>query len=922
MEHFGEHRLYLRVLGGIVRYARHIVIFYVLACLASLSVLVDIQSGKPRLELDPSVDSMLPRHDEDRNYFEKIRAVFPGGDAVLVALEDDDIFTTDNLARIQAISDEIESLEQVQRVSSLSRALNIRSSEGNLLIQPFYEAVPETQEALDDLRQRALSDPIYAGNLVTTDARLTVIAVYLLDIPEKELLASRVDEHIAEIARKHWTHSEVHVTGSPHIKAEMSRAMLHDLAVIVPLALIVMAIMAGVSFRTPRGVIIPILTLAVSVILTLVFVALYYGTLNQVTVAVPSLLVVVGFSYGVHVLAGYYDVLRAQSDGVEKQQDSAVLLALRSVAVPVIYTAITTAVGFYSLATSPLTAIQEFGVAAGTGVMITLLVSLSFTPALLQLMPVPRQLPALSMDHWIDRALARIALFSIRRAKVIFMIASLIGVAALLALPFIKVGTDMVNSFRESNEVRQDFYAVNNKLNGANAFSIIMETSVEEGFQDPRNLRVIENLQQWLAQQPEVGASTSLVDYIKVIHQGMYDDNAHFVIPATQSEVAELLFLGSNEELKETVDFAYQKTRITVRIKVVDSADVMQLVRRLEQYVADQVPSHLHTRVTGNSYLVSKTMDDIAWGQAISFASAFILIYLIMVVVFMSFKSAFIAMIPNVLPVLLYFGILGWFGIPLNVTSGLIACIVLGIAVDDTIHLMSHFNTGAKKAADESQGVMHALQSVGRPVAFTTIALCMGFMCMIFSDMRSQVEFGILAAITLLGAWVVDMTLTPAIASRMKIVSLWDVLSLDLGDSPHKTIPLFRGLTATQARIAALLAEIKEYKAGDKIFRIGERGNHMYVVIDGAIAVSLSNQDGTQFFQNLGRGDIIGEVALYHGERTADVYASSKVRLLQITKADLENIQRRHPKIAAQLYANLNEVFAGRVASLTTHIRA
>ena len=109
---------------------------------------------------------------------------------------------------------------------------------------------------------------------------------------------------------------------------------------------------------------------------------------------------------------------------------------------------------------------------------------------------------------------------------------------------------------------------------------------------------------------------------------------------------------------------------------------------------------------------------------------------------------------------------------------------------------------------------------------------------------------------------------------------------------------------------------------GEKIFVRGEKGKHMYVVIDGRISVSMHNQEGTVFIQNLTRGSIVGEVGLYHGERTADVYAASPVRLLEITRDDLENIQRRHPKIAAQLYANLNKVFAGRVANLATRIQA
>jgi hypothetical protein len=343
----------------------------------------------------------------------------------------------------------------------------------------------------------------------------------------------------------------------------------------------------------------------------------------------------------------------------------------------------------------------------------------------------------------------------------------------------------------------------------------------------------------------------------------------------------------------------------------------MELAIRIEEYFEEHVPRHLNPSLTGNTYLLAKTMDDIAIGQAISIATAFIIIYFILAILFTSAKAGLIALIPNAIPVLMYFGILSLSGIDLNVTTGLVACIVLGIAVDDTIHLMAHFNRSAKLYGDEATGVRHALKTVGRPVTYTTLALCLGFLCMLMSDMQTQVEFGVLAALTLLGAWVVDVTFTPAIAGKMKVVSLWDVLSLDLGKNPHKTIPLFFGLSQTQARVASLMANLKTYGRGDQIFEVGEKGNNMFAVIDGELQVSLPGDKAPVVLAELGRGSIIGEVAIYHGERTANVHALSEVRLLEITRQDLENIQKRYPKIAAVLYANLNEVFANRVADLT-----
>jgi hypothetical protein len=249
-----------------------------------------------------------------------------------------------------------------------------------------------------------------------------------------------------------------------------------------------------------------------------------------------------------------------------------------------------------------------------------------------------------------------------------------------------------------------------------------------------------------------------------------------------------------------------------------------------------------------------------------------------------------------------------------------VACLVLGIAVDDTIHLMSHFNLAARRNADETKGVVEALSAVGRPVTYTTAALCLGFLTLILSSMSSQIDFGWLAAVTLAAAWVVDLTFTPALASRMRIVSIWDVLTLDLGEEPHTTIPLFSGLKHHQARIVALMTSMRRFDKGDRIFEVGERGEEMFVVIEGSLCAFVV-RDGVELeLRKMGRGDVIGEVALFHGARSANVRAETDVRLLRLTQQNLQRLQRRYPRIGAQIYANLNVVMASRLASVTERV--
>ena len=290
---------------------------------------------------------------------------------------------------------------------------------------------------------------------------------------------------------------------------------------------------------------------------------------------------------------------------------------------------------------------------------------------------------------------------------------------------------------------------------------------------------------------------------------------------------------------------------------------------------------------------------------------------------FLSWRTAAIALIPNVLPVGFYFGALGLTGVTLNFATSLIAPMALGIAIDDTIHYFNRFKEDAKKLADEEQATRRALRTVGRPVTFTTLVLVADFLVLTGSDLLTFVQFGALGAATLAFAWIVDFTLTPALCGGLRIVTLWDTLTLDLGDDPQNSIPLFNGLSNANCRIVAQMTNLREVPAGQPLFRTGDPGNEMFVIIDGKADVWIDTPQGRTHLNTCTRGDVLGEVALFGGEvRSANVDVIDDMRLLRLTPNNLSRIQRRHPRIASTLFQNLNRVLAGRLAKDTDRLRA
>ena len=460
-----------RMLAWVVIHPIWVIVIVLAASIFSITRVVDIRTGALRLELDPSTDSMLPADSEERRFYDRIKATFDSGETLLIALVTEDVFTTDNLKRVQRISEEIEGLDQVHHVSSLATALNIRGEEGSLRVEPFFYDVPTDLAELAALRRRALTDPIYSGNLISKDGQVAVIAVYLMDIPEKELLESGFDGVVSEIARAERGDNEIWISGGPHIKAEMSRLMLADLGVTIPISWVLMSLVAYLSFRTLRGVLVPIATVQFALMWTMGLVAMLFERLNQVTIAGPPILVVVGFAYSIHILSAYYDAIRR---GEDEGGRGPVFEALRTVAVPVIFTGITTAAGFFSLMTSPLPAISQFGAFAGIGVIFTTLISLTFAPALLQLMPIPEKVRLRKGPDGFDRVLERVAHFDLRYRNAILALGVPVSLLALYGMSKIEIGTDMVSSFKSDNVVRMDFERINERLEGANGFNVIL----------------------------------------------------------------------------------------------------------------------------------------------------------------------------------------------------------------------------------------------------------------------------------------------------------------------------------------------------------------------------------------------------------------------------------------------------------------
>jgi predicted RND superfamily exporter protein len=882
----------------------------------ALTAIINPLTGQLHLEIDPSANRLIADDLPAKIFYDQTRRIFGSDETLIVTVAAGDVFTPEVFDAVTRMTQRILEVPGVHDVVSLANAVDIRSVDDGLDISPFAAGLEDGSTTLAEIRERVLGNPVYAGNLVSVNGDATALVIYFNDISDFEYIRGGIHEQITNILEEERGSSDIYITGTPFFKVAMSEALIKDLLWTPPLITVILVIVLVAAYRSVIGVIAPLITVVAGVILTLGTISALGHSLSMISVLVPPLLMILGFSYAVHVTSEYHQLRSQPETGspVLKQ-------VLQHMALPVTLTGLTTIAGFIALMANPIDAVREFGIFAAIGVVYVTVLSITFTPALLKVLDCKRCIPANAdrpVIRGFDRFVEYIALFDLKNRNMIFVISVTLFLLALAGITRIHVSTESITNFASDTAVRKGFDIVNEKLGGANNFYIVLEGSHRDAFKEPANLRQLQELQTWLQEQPEIGGSLSIADYLMLINQAFHDnDPAFHTIPDNKRLITQLLFISASEELDRIVDSRYQTTNLVVRSKVINSDRMTDLIARIQARL-DKLPGHIKATVTGNPVLISETLTNIIVGQARSVGLALVFVYLILAVMFMSQRIGFVALLPNILPVAVYFGSLGFFGISLNPSTSLIAPMVLGIAIDDTIHYFSRFNREVHQHANDRKATLLAMKAVGRPVTLTSVGLCLGFLVLMDSELRMQAQVGIMASYALAIAWLCDFMLTPALCATVRFTTLWDALTLDLGKNPQESIPLLNGLRASQARIVALMARVINVPQGKRLIHDGEDGNEMYVVIEGKLGASIAGKDGPINVATYGRGDVVGEAGLFYEKRTADVDVIEDSRLLCLTQSNLDRLSRRYPYIATKVFRNLNKVLATRLFT-TTH---
>ena len=717
------------------------------------------------LPLETSLESMVLEDDPDLIFYQKFKQQFGEDEFLVVGFSVADVFAPEILQFIREQTARLEALPEVREVVSLTNVDEFVGADNDFIVRPLVGEIKNDPKVLALLRQRALSSHLIRDSLLAKAGTATLLLLrphsFTATGGDKAALVEKVKRIFAG-QNTRYPKLEYHLAGWLVTDAAMSAYMNRDLALFVPLTYIVLAVFLWLALRNFRAVFIALVNILFCLVSTLALLHLVGGSLNPVTAILLPLMMALAVSDSIHLFVDFFARDRSSGDLPE-----IMLKTVKSLALPCFLTSLTTAIGFIALAVSVIPPIRSFGLAAAGGMILEFGFSMTIIPLgiyFLRKHSSLRRRPRLG-HGFMPAILEKLVFWVTRRYRAILWGAILLTVIAFYGSLRLTVATDLLSYFKNSSPVHQGARFVDEHLGGVNTLEISCYAAEPDAILQPENLAVLDKIERFLRAQPQVSQVTSINNFLKEMNRAFYDEaEARYELPQSKALAAQYLLLYDGSELENFVDSEYQRARLSARITAHDSRIVEKLNREVRNYIRTELAgSTLEIRVTGKTVLTNKLIKDIVDSQIQSLVLATGLIFIVFLIVFRSLRLGLLAMIPNLLPILCNFGLMGYAGIPLNSATAIISAVAIGIAVDDTIHFVCHYQSGLKGGLPVADAVRRTLVVKGMPIITTSIIMVAAYSLLLAASFVPTIQFGFLSALIMLFAVVADLMVLPAV---------------------------------------------------------------------------------------------------------------------------------------------------------------
>ncbi|MBW1895084.1 MAG: MMPL family transporter [Deltaproteobacteria bacterium] len=715
-----------------------------------LAIVSAFASQLPKITLDTTMEGFLHKDDPSLVDYEAFKDQFGRDQMLVIALSPPDVFDMDFLAGLKKLHDElIEKVPHLEDITSLINARNTYGENDVLIVDDLLENWPQTPEDLEAIKDRALNNPIYMNLLISEDLKFTTIMIETSAFSSTEVDALEGFDNFSEVEpgdtapadtdsdpRQYLTDQEnsevinaveailkshriadtqIYVSGIPAVVHSMKIMMAKDMGTFMCIAVATIVLFLLTIFRRISGVLFPLLIVLLSIVSTIGLMAATGTALKVQTQILPSFLLAVGVSASVHILAIFF-----RHFNMHHNRKNAIVYAMGHSGFAVVMTSVTTAAGLLSFSTAAVARIGDLGKFAAAGVMMALIYTIILLPALLAVISIK---PFGNKKGTNDQALSKtdalltsVGNISIRHPYRILIISAAI-------LVFATYGISKVRFYHEYME-------------GLKSGEIF------------------------------IGKAWSITAILKEINRALHNnDDEFYTIPQDKRLIAQefLLFENSgSDDLEDVTDSRFSKARLTMKVPFIDFVVFADFLDRISSYFKEKFPEAA-IKVTGMAAIFVKVEYNAIISLAKSYVYAMIIITILMILLIGGVRIGLLSMVPNITPILITIGGMGWFNVPMDLFNMLVGSIAIELAVDDTIHFMHNFRRYFEESGNAEKAVIETLLTTGRAITVTTCVLSLGFFTFMVANMNNLICFGALTGITIILALLSDFFLAPAL---------------------------------------------------------------------------------------------------------------------------------------------------------------
>lgn len=762
-------------------------------------VILLVVTQMPKRTVDTSTEGFLHKNDPALTIYENFRDQFGRDEMVIIALKPEKVFELNFLNKLRNLHNDLqENVPYLEEITSLINARNTRGEKNELIVEDLLENNPESEEELSKVKERALSNVMYKNMLLSEDGKFTTLIIqtrnYSIDIDstneiddfdDKDSIEENSDEAVSKtyltdaqnseliravekiVEKYNFGNTEVYIAGSPVVTDFLKRTMLSDMMKFIKILVITIAVFLFIMFRRISGVILPLIVVIFSLLSTISLMAATGTALKLPTQILPSFILAVGVGDSVHILVIFFQHFNKHGN-----KKDAIVYALGHSGLAVLMTSLTTASGLLSFSTAAVAPIGDLGKFSALGVILALIFTVILLPALLAVIPLkPKQSKASKNNEaFSDRLLTGISQISIKHPGMVLFISTIILSIAIAGAVQIKVSHNPMKWLPDNNPGRVANEKIDIKLKGSTSLEVVIDTKKENGLYDPETLNKLEEsvkiFDQYKSGEVNTGKAWTISTVLKETNQALHEnDKNYYTVPQKEDLIAQEFFLFENsgsDDLEDFTDNIFSKARFTIKVPFINAIAYTDFINKVENHFVTTFPD-FKIEMTGMVSLFTRVITSAIRSMLKSYGYAFIIITILMIFLIGRVRIGLLSMIPNIAPIIVVIGIMGWTKIPMDLFCMLVGSIAIGLAVDDTIHFMHNFRRYFEETNDPEYAVRQTLLTSGKAMLVTTCVLSIGFFVFMFADMKNLFNFGLLTGTAIILALLSDYFIAPAL---------------------------------------------------------------------------------------------------------------------------------------------------------------